>query len=109
VRHVVVLLAALSAFVLAAPAHADANSYMNELDKKGIPYSSRSAAIDFGNHICQQLQQGTPFTTLAALIASDGFYSSAQAGVFIGTAVGGLCPDQGPSIRAQMAIAQPAG
>jgi Protein of unknown function (DUF732) len=96
--------AAVAAF--AAPAHADEDSYIAELDERGVPYTSRSAAIHFGNVICQRLEADTPFDTVANMITSGGFYTSKEAGLLIGSAVGGLCPAEEPSLDAQAQIAE---
>jgi hypothetical protein len=44
--------ALLGSLIVAAPAHADADSYIATLDVMGVPYRNRSAAIQFGEVIC---------------------------------------------------------
>ncbi|ORA22736.1 DUF732 domain-containing protein [Mycobacterium angelicum] len=80
------------------PAHADEDSYIATLDVMGVPYRNRSAAIQFGNVLCRELESGTPFGALVDLTTSDGYYSAYQAKALIGAAVGGLCPQEQASV-----------
>ena len=77
----------LGSLMVAAPAHADANTYVGALDVRGVPYRDRPAAIQFGNVICRALAGGTSFDTLVAMTTSDGYYSTYQAKALIGAAV----------------------
>jgi hypothetical protein len=90
--------ALLGSLIVAAPAHADADSYIATLDVMGVPYRNRSAAIQFGEVICHALEGGTPFDTLVTMTTSDGYYSTYQARALIGAAVGGLCPQEEASV-----------
>jgi hypothetical protein len=77
---------------VAAPAHADEDSYVATLDAMGVPHRNRPAAIQFGEVICRALACGTPVSTLVTMTTSDGYYSGMQANALIGAAQGGLCP-----------------
>jgi hypothetical protein len=72
--------ALLGSLIVAAPAHADADSYIATLDVMGVPYRNRSAAIQFGEVICHALEGGTPFDTLVTMTTSDGYYCTYRPG-----------------------------
>jgi len=97
-----VLLAGPFAILLAPAAHADESAYITELDKYGVPYRSETAAIAFGYQICRQISGGTPVKTLLALGTADGYYSQFQMSSMIGAAVGGLCPYNASTVKAQL-------
>jgi hypothetical protein len=93
--------ALLGSLIVAAPAHADADSYIATLDVMGVPYRNRAAAIQFGEVICRALEGGTAFSTLVNLTTSDGYYSTYQAKALIGAAVGGPCPQEQASVPSE--------
>jgi Protein of unknown function (DUF732) len=93
--------ALLGSLIVAAPAYADADSYIATLDVMGVPYRNRDAAIQFGDVICRTLEGGTPFSTLVNLTTSDGYYSTYQARALIGAAVGGLRPQAEASVPSE--------
>lgn len=99
--------AVLAGIVIAVPAHADADAYLAELDKYGIQYKSASAAINMGQGICNALRSGIKFPAIANAITEPTpgtlNYTSREAGMIIGAAAGGLCPEMGPVLQAQMA------
>jgi hypothetical protein len=80
---------------VAAPAHADEDSYIGTLDAMGVPHRNRPAAIQFGEVISRALARGTPVNTLVTMTTSDGYYSRMQANALIGAAQGGLCHKRG--------------
>ena len=63
--------ALLGSLIVAAPAHADADSYIGTLDVMGVPYRNRDAAIHFGEVLCRALAGGTSFSTLVDMTTSD--------------------------------------
>ena len=92
-----VVLASFSALIgLAVPAHADAGSYLAELDRAGVSHGDPTDATNAGLSICQRLEKGDSFDTAVASETAAG-YSGHDAGFIVGAAVKNLCPDLVPA------------
>jgi Protein of unknown function (DUF732) len=98
------LAATVAVTPFAALAHADEDSYIEQLDKHNIPYSSESAAIKLGNAICSELKEGVSFTQIVKEMtdSTQGKLTQKQIGGYIGASAGGLCPAQWPGLKAQI-------
>src|SRR6201992_4133989 len=94
-----VVLASFSALIgLAVPAHADADSYLAELDQARVSHGDPADATNAGLAICQRLEKGDSFDTVVASETAAG-YSGHHAGVVVGAAVENLCPDLVPALN----------
>ena len=101
------VLASFSALMgLAVPAHADADSYLAELDRAGVSYKDPTDATNAGLSICQGLQKGDGFDTAIASETAAG-YSGHDAGFIVGAAVENLCPDLVPALNQWLQNDQP--
>jgi len=93
------VLASLSALIgLAAPAHADAGSYLAELDRAGVSYSDPADATNAGLSICQRLEKGDSFDDAVDSETATG-RSEHDAGFILGAAVENLCPGMVPAMN----------
>jgi hypothetical protein len=94
-----VVLASFSALIgLAVPAHADAGSYLAELDQAGVSHGNPTDATNAGLSICQRLEKGDSFDTVVTSETAAG-YSGHDAGFIVGAAVKNLCPDLLPALN----------
>jgi Protein of unknown function (DUF732) len=94
-----VVLASFAAVIgLAVPAHADAGSYLAELDEAGVSYSDPTAATHAGLSICRGLENGDSFDTAIDSETAAG-HSAHDAGFIVGAAVKNLCPDLVPAMN----------
>ena len=94
-----VVLASFSALIgLAVPAHADADSYLAELDQARVSHGDPADATNAGLSICQRLGKGDSFDTVVASQTAAG-YSGHDAGFVVGAAVENLCPDLVPVLN----------
>ena len=93
-----VVLASFSAVIgLAVPAHADAGSYLAELDQAGVSHGNPTDATNAGLSICQRLEKGDSFDTVITSETAAG-YSGHDAGFVVAAAVKNLCPDLVPAM-----------
>lgn len=94
-----VVLASSSALIgLAVPAHADAGSYLAELDRAGVSHGDPTDATNAALSICQGLEKGDSFDTAVTSETAAG-YSGHDAGFIVGAAVENLCPDLVPALN----------
>ncbi|MFZ0717247.1 DUF732 domain-containing protein [Mycobacterium sp.] len=78
-----------------SPAHADpADDYIAELQRRGIDYSTPTAAITLGKASCQALQEGANLMAVIKTIEENEGYSSRDTGIIVGAAANTFCPDQ---------------
>lgn len=98
------LAATVAVTPFAAPAHADEDAYIAELDENNVPYSSESAAIKLGKAICSELKEGVTFRQIVKELTdhTQGKLTQKQIGIYIGASAGGLCPAQWPGLKAQI-------
>lgn len=90
---VVVILIAITAHP--SLAHADpADDYIAELKRRGIDYSTPTAAITLGKASCQALQEGANLMAVIKTIEDSEGYSSRDTGIIVGAAAKTFCPDQ---------------
>jgi hypothetical protein len=76
-------------------AHADPeDDYIAELQRRGIDYSTPTAAINLGKASCQALQQGANLMAVIKTIEENEDYSSRDTGIIIRAAANRFCPDQ---------------
>ena len=81
-------------------AHADpADDYIAELQRRGIEYSTPTAAINVGEASCQALQGGANLMAVIKTIEENEDYSSRDTGIIIGAAAHTFCPDQLPTVE----------
>jgi hypothetical protein len=83
-----------------SPAHADpAEEYIAELQRRGIDYSTPTAAINLGKASCQALQGDANLMAVIKTIEENEGYSSRDTGVIIRAAANTFCPDQLSSVE----------
>ena len=81
-------------------AHADpADDYLAELQRRGIDFSTPTAAINLGKASCQALQEGANLMAVIKTIEQNEGYSSRDTGIIIGAAANTFCPDQLPTVE----------
>jgi len=87
-------LVAPAALILAAPANADANGYLNELDAVGIHHNiSDKLMVNLGQAICGDFSEGSTVADIGAVISQPGSpFSTFEAGEIIFAAVDQICP-----------------
>jgi hypothetical protein len=85
--------AALTAGTAPAQAEADFNAFIADLQRAGITYSTPSAAIDFGLHVCNAIRSGESPAQVFARVHSFGI-GPEQGGPLVAISVDDLCPDQ---------------
>lgn len=90
------ILAVLFALMLSSGiAHADpADAYLAELQRRGVDYSTPSAAITLGKASCNALQEGNSVTAVLKTIEKPEEFSGHDAGVIVAAAANTFCPDQ---------------
>jgi hypothetical protein len=71
-----------------------ADDYVAELQRRGIDYSTPTAAINLGKASCQALQEGANLMAVIKTIEQNEGYSSRDTGIIIGAAANTFCPDQ---------------
>jgi hypothetical protein len=83
-----------AALILAAPAHADTNGYLNELDAVGIHHHiSDKLMVNLGQAICADFAEGSTVTDIGAVITEPGSpFTPFEAGEIIFAAVDQICP-----------------
>jgi Protein of unknown function (DUF732) len=89
--------AVILAAIVARPslAHADpADDYIAELQRRGIDYSTPTAAINLGKASCQALQEGANLMAVIKTVEVNEGYSSRDTGIIIGAAANTFCRDQ---------------
>jgi hypothetical protein len=83
-----------AALLFAAPAAADAtdDAFVAALEKRGIFFRSRSAALTLGHNVCAGLDKGqTPAAAVMSVVTATNL-SARQAGFFVGASVSAYCP-----------------
>jgi malic enzyme len=79
-----------------APAHADAdgdNAFIAYLDKKGVPYESRTQIIRMAKQFClDQTRQGTPNWLPTYVLQHKQGWTNTEAQTFISGAIPVYCP-----------------
>ncbi len=103
VKATALLIALIAAGVgpaVAPPAWADSSddTFIATLDGTGVPYTSKSAAVNVGRSVCDQLHNGVGFKKVA-LIAMGSGLTPVQAGKLMSAAVGAYCPDEGDALH----------
>ena len=76
-----------------------ADDYIAELQRRGIDYSTRTAAINLGKASCQALHEGANLMAVIKTIEQNEGYSSRDTGIIIGAAANTFCPDQLPTVE----------
>jgi hypothetical protein len=93
---IAVLLMASAAAVSVAPAHADAEkdqTFIEYLDKKGVPYANATEAIRTAKQFClATTRQGNPSWRAGYDLATSNGWTQTEAGLFISGAVPTYCP-----------------
>lgn len=82
--------------VFATPAAASPVSdraFIDTLDFFGVYYSSETAALTAGYGVCFALDDGMTVDDVAEIGVTSGGYTDADAGYFVGAAIGALCPE----------------
>jgi hypothetical protein len=77
---------------------APADDYIAELQRRGIDYSTPTAAITLGKASCQALQEGANLMAVIKTIEVNEGYSSRDTGIIIRAAAKTFCPDQLSSV-----------
>ncbi|WP_342800954.1 DUF732 domain-containing protein, partial [Nocardia sp. No.11] len=86
-----------------APARPTSNAFTDDeinalaftmaLDSKGIRYSSRDAAVELAQSICDGRRAGNSDTVIAVTIADKGGWSLTDSAYIVGAAEGTYCPE----------------
>ncbi len=84
-----------AALLCAAPAAADQtdNAFVAALQKRGIVFSSDSAAVAAARNVCAGLDKGQTPAGLTLSLAKTTVLSARDAGYFIGASVASYCPE----------------
>ncbi|MCV6974163.1 DUF732 domain-containing protein [Mycobacterium bourgelatii] len=85
-------LAMCAAVALSAPARADQNDFISQLDSMGVRYESISDVIDIGRALCHDLRDGVTPPPLLARLKSTGF-APAESAIILLSAIDNMCPD----------------
>lgn len=104
-------LATIAALALAPAAHADQSSYVNDLDSRGIYYSSSIDALNIGKIACSVMRSGAPITvedaarlgtkySVGSVIGRTGGYTPSESVAITVAAAKNLCPDQLATLQA---------
>jgi hypothetical protein len=90
------ILAVLAGLMLSIGiAHADpADAYLAELQRRGVDYSTASAAITLDKASCNALREGNSVMAVLKTIEEQGEFSGHDSGVVVGAAGNTFCPDQ---------------
>lgn len=85
-------LAMCAAVVLSAPARADQDDFIFQLDSMGVGYESIGDMIDIGKALCHDLRDGVTPPPLLARLKSTGF-APAESAIILLSAIDNMCPD----------------
>jgi len=80
-----------AALLVAAPAAADEQTYLEVLDMMGIPVADPAAAVDMGLAACAGLDQGQSVNAIADTIGTANGLVPEQSGMVIGASVAAFC------------------
>ncbi|AXH46881.1 membrane protein [Mycobacterium phage Aminay] len=83
-------LAAGVALPAAGTAHADADSFIDELQ---VPADYRAAALSVGYSMCSEMKDGTPLETISARVTAQTDASRSKADRVVWAAARNLCPE----------------
>ncbi|EFG77112.1 hypothetical protein HMPREF0591_2980 [Mycobacterium parascrofulaceum ATCC BAA-614] len=86
----VIACSATAATVVAAPAHADENSYLADLQARGVPFLIPAKAVSDGYRVCSEIRAGESPQTAAQTF---GIYYNALGPTIVDIAQHDLCPD----------------
>ncbi len=83
-----------AALLFAAPASADQtdDAFIAALQKHGITFTTRDAAINTGHSMCAGLDKGQAATNLVLSIVKDTNLTPREAGYVLGASVTSYCP-----------------
>ncbi|UXA04461.1 DUF732 domain-containing protein [Mycobacterium sp. SMC-2] len=83
-----------AALLFAAPAWADQHddAFIAEIQRSGIVFTDRGAAIAAGHNICAGLDSGKTPTSLVLNVVRATDLSAHQAGYLLGASVASYCP-----------------
>lgn len=83
-----------AALLFAAPASADQHddSFIAEIQRNGIVFTDRGAAIAAGHNICAGLDKGKTPTSLVLNVVRATDLSAHEAGYLLGASVASYCP-----------------
>ncbi|MDH6247539.1 DUF732 domain-containing protein [Mycobacterium sp. OTB74] len=101
------IIGAVSVTAILSPvtAHADPSSgqvdtFLNELQQRGVQYSTTHAIVNTGVDACNALRGGNSVQSVVNAIHEGGDFSHRDSGLVVGAAVGSFCPDEWPIIQA---------
>lgn len=85
---------ATAAVLFAAPAEADQNddSFLAAIQRDGIVFGDRGAAITAGHDVCAGLDKGKTPTSLVLSVVKATPLSVQEAGYLLGASVASYCP-----------------
>lgn len=88
------VLLSLAALLFAAPASADQNDdvFVGELQRHGITFADRNAAIAAGHNMCAGLDKRQTPTSLVMNVVEATDLSAKDAGYLLGASVASYCP-----------------
>lgn len=88
------LAAGAAALFFAVPASADPkdDSFIAEIQRNGIVFTDRGAAIAAGHNMCAGLDQGKTPTSLVLNVVRATDLSAHEAGYLLGASVASYCP-----------------
>ncbi|WP_231994743.1 DUF732 domain-containing protein [Mycobacterium sp. ACS4054] len=80
--------------LFAAPASADQNddAFIAEIQRSGIVFTDRGAAIAAGHNLCAGLDKGKTPTSLVLNVVRATDLSAREAGYLLGASVASYCP-----------------
>ncbi|OBG83369.1 hypothetical protein A9X05_02250 [Mycobacterium sp. E3298] len=89
-----------AAVFFAAPASADQidDSFLAEIQRNGIVFTDRGAAIAAGHNMCAGLDKGKSPTSLVLNVVRATDLSAHEAGYLLGAAVASYCPQHRAAI-----------
>ncbi|OBG56992.1 MULTISPECIES: DUF732 domain-containing protein [unclassified Mycobacterium] len=92
--------AAGAAVYFAAPASADQidDSFLAEIQRNGIVFTDRGAAITAGHNMCAGLDKGKSPTSLVLNVVRATDLSAHEAGYLLGASVASYCPQHRATI-----------
>lgn len=99
---VIVWLAALPAAPPHPARHSGDTGYLLYLDRHGVRYDSSEDLVLLGHRTCEALRGQVSVVTVGRRIVAEGFDALSAAHI-VNAAVGGLCPETAPFVRAQVA------
>jgi hypothetical protein len=95
-RHLLVVLALVSALGVAAPAYADPNidvSFLDALKKAGITFDDEHGAVTAGKSVCKLMNQGQPEVEVVhKVVEQNPRIGATRAAQFTAIATSAYCP-----------------